>query len=73
MKNEWEIKYKTERGWKNLVWLSSNHEDNIEKTEETQMELIAKAVEGNTLLKYQEINRLLKKTQKPKRRNKHNW
>jgi hypothetical protein len=25
------------------------------------MELLAKAVEGNTLLKYQEINRLLKK------------
>jgi len=46
----WEIKYKTERGWNNLVWLSSNHEDNIEKTEDTLMELPVKAVDENTLL-----------------------
>lgn len=61
MTNWWEIKYKTERGWRNLVWLSSNHEDNTQKNEETLMELLCKAVEGNTLLKYQEFNRLLKK------------
>jgi hypothetical protein len=46
----WEIKYKTERGWKILVWLSSNHEENIEKTEDTLMELLVKAVDENTLL-----------------------
>jgi hypothetical protein len=44
------------------VWLSSNYEDNTEKTEETLIELLSdKAVEENMSLEYQEFNRLLKK------------
>lgn len=58
----WEIKHKREKDWRNLLWLSSDNADNIQKTEQTQMEKHAdKAVEGNALLKYQEFNRLLEK------------
>ena len=58
----WEIKHKREKDWRNLVWLSSDNADNIQKTEQTPTEKHTdKVMEGNALLKYQEFNRLLEK------------